>query len=81
MRTIRAIALSALLLGTTTTAAFAGDGSGFARPNLPSTEHSNGDGSGFARPNLPSTERSNGDGSGFTVPTVPGGESEYERWA
>ena len=53
MRTLAALALSALLLTGSATAALADDGSGMARPAAPSTEQFNDDGSGMSLPTTP----------------------------
>ena len=78
LRTLRAFAFSALLLATTSTAAFAGDGSGYALPHSPSDLTARGDGSGYALPSENQPVR--GDGSGYMTPTVPGSQQDYERW-
>jgi hypothetical protein len=80
MRTLKALALSALLLIGSTTATFAAETSSVARSTNPATERFNDDGSGMARPTAPSTDRYNDDGSGMASPAVPSNDSEYERW-
>ena len=74
MRSLRSIALSALLLATTATSTFAYDGTSTRQTAVPAIEHAYDDGGGYSRPTLPGTERSNDDGGGYSRPTLPGTE-------
>ena len=56
MRTLKAFALSALLLIGSTTAAFASETTTVARSTVPSTERFNDDGGGMTNPTAPSNE-------------------------
>ena len=80
MRSLRSMALSALLLATTATSTFAYDGSSTRQAAVPAIEHAYDDGGGYSRPALPGTERTNDDGGGYTAPTTPAQPSDYERW-
>ena len=54
MRTLRALALAAVLTVSSGTAAFAGDGSSYAQPARPAQETlRDGDGSSYATPAAP----------------------------
>ena len=56
MRTLKALALSGLLLIASTTAAFAAETNVTAQSTVPGTERLNDDGSGCANPTAPSNE-------------------------
>ena len=54
MRTLRALALATVLTVSSTAAAFAGDGGGYARPTHPTGDAvMNGDGGGYSAPTAP----------------------------
>ena len=74
MRSLRSIALSALLLATTATSALAYDATTDTRLTLPGSEHTYDDGGGYSRPIHPNGERTYDDGGGYARPTLPGAE-------
>jgi len=74
MRSLRSIALSALLLATTATSTFAYDDTTTTRLALQPTERAYDDGNGYARPSLTGSERLNDDGNGYARPALPGAE-------
>jgi hypothetical protein len=81
MRTLSALAFSALLLTGTATTSLAVEPSSVVWSNVPSTERVHGDGDGMSRPIAPSSDHVNGDGDGMSNPVVPVQESDLERWA
>ena len=85
MRTLRALAFSALLLSATSASAFADDGGGYAIAPRPQTERLMEDGGGMARPSVIKGEGLNEDGGGMSVPNAPTApahdEDGYARWA
>ena len=84
MRTVRALALAAMLTVSTGTMAFAGEGSGYAQPARPGHDVVLGEGSGYTRPVQPGGDavRNSGEGSGYTTPVAPAdGIRNGELWA
>lgn len=82
MRTVRALALAAMLTVSTGTMAFAGEGSGYAQPARPSGDVVLGEGSGYTRPARPGEDAVLGEGSGYTTPAAPAdGIRNGELWA
>jgi hypothetical protein len=80
MRALRVIALSALLLTTSATAAFASADVTYALPSGPTTEIvREGDGGGYALPGRPTHEAAReGDGGGYALPMRPSNETVRE---
>jgi len=66
MRELRALVLATALTVSTTAAAFAGDGGGYAHPVRPTNDTVQGDGGGYSAP---------------TAPTAPAAEQYGEVWA
>ena len=84
MRTLRAVALAAVLTVSSGTAAFAsGDGSSYAQPARPALETlRDGDGSSYAQPARPAQETlRDGDGSSYATPAAPVEVRDGEFWA
>lgn len=74
MRSLRSIALSALLLATTATSTFAYDGASVRQAAVPTVEHAYDDGGGYSRPTQANGERTYDDGGGYSRPMLPGTE-------
>ena len=81
MRTLRALALAAVLTVSTGTAAFAGDGGSYAQPARPTHETFQGDGGSYAQPARPARESILGDGGSYAVPVEPTEIRDGEVWA
>ena len=74
MRSLRSLALSALLFATTATSALAFDPTIATHVSPLGSEQVRDDGNGYARPTLPGSERIQDDGNGYARPALAGSE-------
>ncbi len=81
MRTVRAMALAAMLAVSSGTTAFAGEGGSYAQPLRPSHEVVYGEGGSYAQPVRPTHEAVQGEGGSYWSPLDQGEIRDGEVWS